>query len=254
MTTCSRPTCTRTASGPHGYCNPHAYATGAIQPRMPATLAQAIIRRHLDDGHTLQAIANATGLADSGLRKILAGDRGTVRASTIQALRDAMFDGVPVPAWRIARRLQALMAAGWEQRHIAAESGVTRETIRNITLGLYDSCYPKVAQPIFQFYAEHEADPVQPPSRLASQHGWLPPAAWDDIDDHDEMPAEFMGRHPVTPADRDALTAMHTRLGSWDLVAQQLGTTVGTLKGIARGSTMQVRGDVAARLHRRVAA
>ena len=109
---------------------------------------------------------------------------------------DILGDGALVPSRGTARRVQALVARGWSQEKIAARAGITSQRIRPILDGA-----PATAATVRAINALYEELWDQAPpegthrdkiaaSRArgrAARLGWVPPAAWDDID-HDEHP------------------------------------------------------------------
>lgn len=109
---------------------------------------------------------------------------------------DILGDGALVPSRGPARRVQALVARGWSQEKIAARAGITSQRMRPILDGV-----PATAATVRAVNALYEELWDQAPpegthrdkiaaSRArgrAARLGWVPPAAWDDID-HDEQP------------------------------------------------------------------
>jgi len=90
----------------------------------------------------------------------------------------------------LTRRLQALAAMGWSAREIADRSGVSIFRIREVRFGSADSMYRSTAEPLLTLYEDLQ-DRVggsESTRRLAQRNGWLPPAAWDNIDNPDEKP------------------------------------------------------------------
>lgn len=124
--------------------------------------------------------------------------------------------GVKVDATGTQRRLKALMALGWTQSDIAAELGITASRVGFIT-NKYPRVYRQTAQAVSELYdrwsmivpadtgprrrghnMRHEIA-----RRMAARKGWLPPLAWDDIDDPDEDPKSRPV--PIRPAGRQDL-------------------------------------------------
>lgn len=109
---------------------------------------------------------------------------------------DILGAGALVPSRGTARRVQALVARGWSQEKIAARAGITSQRIRPILDGA--AATAATVRAINALYEElwDQAPPESThrdkiaASRArgrAARMGWVPPAAWDDID-HDEHP------------------------------------------------------------------
>jgi hypothetical protein len=199
-----------------------------------------------------------TGITRSRLSMIRnAGPTGVVHRKT----RDAILRARGWTVIGIQRRLWALAAAGWGQHVIAAECGVCLKTINK--LRLHSS--PKfirhdVAEAIAVGYERLSALPAptgRGPSNVrtrAVRNGWLPPLAWDNIDDADEQPD--LG----TPAKRgpgrpDVTTAMIEN-AEWLADFDETLTTVLTRLDVNREQFYQAcrragRTDLFARLSRR---
>lgn len=97
------------------------------------------------------------------------------------------------------RRVQALVALGWTYGEIGARLGWTRHVVRNLIAS--DPTYVLRSTHIRICRAYERMCMTIPPEqtnrargyrartrRMAAARGWLPPLAWDDIDDIDETP------------------------------------------------------------------
>lgn len=102
------------------------------------------------------------------------------------------------PAAGTRRRLQALVYGGWSVRQLAARLGRTQPNLR-LTLHRSQRVRPDVAAAARVLYDElwDQAPPqrdrferrsVTMARRYARERGWVPPLAWDDIDDPDSVP------------------------------------------------------------------
>lgn len=181
---CRRPECTKTAhTGGKGYCNAHAYGLGVWTPFVDAAPTRRALQRKRDAGYSVRAIADATGVAYSTVHAILTGANTRIRQRTVDKI--AQFDGLPAkePTWPSARRLQSLLAAGWTLTELAGESGLALSAVHTVLHEHHPTVYQSTAATIRRVYAAHETDPVRPPHRLAVEHEWMPPMAWNDIDD-----------------------------------------------------------------------
>jgi len=105
-----------------------------------------------------------------------------------------------VPAYRLVRRVRALQALGYSMGRVAAEAGLR-------TSSLYNPLYrgESVSRASFEAVAAAYERLCMTPApgryaarerRWAARKGWLPPLAWDDIDD-----AEAPGSAPPVAVD-----------------------------------------------------
>ena len=115
-----------------------------------------------------------------------------------------------VPAVGAQRRIQALMTLGWTSEDIATEAGYThRNQVLRILNGQKGKpctwLERKTHETIAELF-ERMAMQVPPMDRyrrrartMAERRGWLPPLAWDDIDDPAEQPrlGREKGRKPL---------------------------------------------------------
>ncbi|SDR77481.1 helix-turn-helix domain-containing protein [Corynebacterium timonense] len=197
MTTCIKPNCTRTAlrGARHRYCYIHAKHHGFTDPHVDAAPTINKVRHLTENGWTLAAIADETGLSTHTIRILRRGSNTKVRTSTaksIARINPARPTGNTerIPAWPYIRRLHALQAAGWSQQQIAAYIGAKQQTVsrtstRNPTL-ITRELANRINTTIWE--DQHDAPVIGPPTPTARKNGWAPPAAWDDIDDPDTHP------------------------------------------------------------------
>ena len=104
-----------------------------------------------------------------------------------------------VPITGTRRRLQALHAIGWSQAKLAVLLGRQVRSIQqwvhtpdmqvergthNRVLALYEQLWNQTPPRASQF----DRQPYSRSLNYAAAHGWLPPAAWDDIDTDPEPP------------------------------------------------------------------
>lgn len=166
------------------------------------------------------------------------------------------------PAAGTRRRLQALVYGGWSVRQLAARLGRTQQNLR-LTLHRSQRVRPDVAAAVRALYDElwDQAPPGRDrferaaatrARRYAREHGFAPPAAWDDdeIDDPAAVPAEGWERRDgvrrwgVLAEDAaDLLRAGEEP----EQVAERLGVTRGTLSTVlTRAAQKQARQSRAA--------
>ena len=97
-----------------------------------------------------------------------------------------------VPALGTVRRLQALQAIGYGYPRLARETGIPEKSLRNPTYrGSW--VYRATAEAVAVAYERLCMTPLDGPyarrsRNMAANKGWLPPLAWDAIDDPDERP------------------------------------------------------------------
>lgn len=101
---------------------------------------------------------------------------------------------VMVPVLGAQRRLRALSAIGWTSQNIADAAGLKLATVERIRAGVYRRIGFKLSDTIRAFYEANEMMPrvgqyAVRARRSAVRKGWLPPLAWDDIDDPEEKRA-----------------------------------------------------------------
>ncbi|MFD9624158.1 hypothetical protein ACFWB2_44345 [Streptomyces virginiae] len=157
----------------------------------------------------LQRIAERTGLALQLVRWHYRGQNysrktplRTCRWATANAVLTATFTSADAPlvkATGTTRRLQALIAAGFCLRWLAAETG---RDVRHIHRFVHRNehvsrRFAKQVAHLYEKYADVEPLAVGEPSRaiayakaVACKHGWAPVSAWDDdtIDDPAAIP------------------------------------------------------------------
>lgn len=113
-----------------------------------------------------------------------------------------------VPAIGSQRRIRALQAIGWRITDIADALGLASH--RGVCAPLWqlmnrDQVRRSTAERIAELYDRWCMTPGPAASRnrgLAERRGWLPPLAWDDIDDPNERPCTAASRprkHDVDP-------------------------------------------------------
>jgi hypothetical protein len=166
---------------------------------------------------TWAQIGDGANLAASTVYRIAGLDRPTeqIRANTaakILAVRPLETpDPALVPLYRVRRRLQALQALGWSLSEIGSRCGWNS---RNLLAIVRDNTWrPREAVSAATFAkidaAYHELSMALPPfnrstsnvRNRAARNGWLPPLAWDNIDDPAERPRRGHTRTAKTDID-----------------------------------------------------
>lgn len=102
-----------------------------------------------------------------------------------------------IPAWRAIRRLNALQALGWPLRRLESEIGVTfrslstirqQSTVTAATFEAICEAYERLSMSPPVADTVGELSGMARTRNAALRNGWLPPLAWNDIDDPDERP------------------------------------------------------------------
>ncbi|MCF8605133.1 hypothetical protein L5I01_17400 [Gordonia sp. HY442] len=145
----------------------------------------------------------------------------------------AARNGRIVPALGTTRRLQALVAIGYNQRDLMRQLDWAWEGNHlNLFHGRIDSVSARKARDVAGLFAELAMTPG-PSSRARNRGvklGWAPPLAWDDIDDPNETPE--LGGHDGM--DTQLKIAEFERLIRWgeipETAAQRLGWTWSTTR------------------------
>lgn len=216
------------------------------------------VRQHIRDlqaaGTGWRRVAELAGLNRSTLNKILYGGPGDrpparrIRAGTAQAIlrvRPSLAPHALTDATGTHRRLQALVAVGHSQVHLAERLGVTRPNFgammhrgqvtvqtREAVRELYDQLWNQPPP-------EHDQHTRQAATRarnLARARGWAPPLAWDDdlIDRPEASPAEGWQRgtrktHRAAELAEDA-TELLAQGSTREQAAERLGVKLTALE------------------------
>lgn len=193
-------------------------AFGRWEPYVDASQARRYIQMLRNVGIGVDQIAKLAGLSASHVRGLIyPSGRGKqpfqkVRRETADLILAVPADGSSraansrVDATGTRRRLQALVAVGWAQAWLAREldrspanlrRSMTSESVTTRTAQLVNDMYERLwdATPPRQTVAQRNANDAA--RAHATEHRWLPPLAWDDID---EDPAQ-----PGTSGDDDDL-------------------------------------------------
>lgn len=185
---CSRPNCSR-AQQNRGLCRKHApLAPSYFVPREPTV---RLIEARLAQGYSHNTLARASGVSQSAISRFLAtkGQRMS-RENFEKILATPRESAWHVSTWRISRRLQALLAAGWSIEELARETGVSVQRITRLHPKADGVVTRRIADPIIEFYEHASAMPCRMPNVRYQRRGYVPPLAWDDIDDPAAFPRE----------------------------------------------------------------
>lgn len=163
------------------------------------------LRKH---GMGLKRIAELAGVSNATLGKVLYGDPAHGRplrkrvarhvhdqVLAIQPTLENLQGGTLVDALGIRRRLQALVAIGYSQTHLAGRIGFVASNFCKLTLdpseGGRTAVTAATARKVTALYAALQNRPrvgcdqrtkisVSRARNIARARGWLPPAAWDE--------------------------------------------------------------------------
>jgi hypothetical protein len=243
---------------------------GTWQPHVDAEPVRVHIRHLQACGMGLRAIATAAGIDRKRLQAILSGrtERGTgpqekVRpdhAAAVLAVEPTLENLAPstlINPVGTRRRIQALVAMGWPQQHLAERLDMTpsnfgamirRDNVlvrRALAVrALYDQLWR--ANP-----AQHGATAagITRARKLAAANGWPPPAAWDDdtIDDPAATPhtgeAKPLNRDERAAVRREEIKHLSSFGLSEDEIASRLDMGLSTVRGVLQALRTGQRGD-----------
>lgn len=168
------------------------------------------IRALMSDGMGWKRIAEAAKVSPSSVHPILYGRGGydprpprkqiskTLEAKLLAVTPD-MAPGSTVDATGTARRLQALAVMGWSQHRLARMLNMEPASLNKITHRVRRRVLRSTAERVEEIF---EAGWNRPPEtstrfeqagvtrakREAAEKGWVPAAAWDDIENPAERP------------------------------------------------------------------
>ncbi|OLZ72531.1 hypothetical protein AVW11_03825 [Streptomyces amritsarensis] len=182
--------------------------TARIDPLVDAEPARRHIRALMAAGVSADRAAHHAGLKRCDVTDLLYSIKGRppsrrireTKAQKILAVEARNVVTGRVNATGTRRRIQALMAMGWPQVHLAAQIPCHDRYVSEI-VRCQDGVLSRTAHRVATAYDRlWNQDPVQhgvPADRanyvrrLAARRGWPPPAAWDDdvIDDPQASPA-----------------------------------------------------------------
>jgi transcriptional regulator with XRE-family HTH domain len=197
------------------------------------------LRKLLAADDNVKQLAARLGFSHGSLKKILAGKTRSIRrdrVETILAARPAAAGGTVIEAIGTSRRVQALIAAGHALKVIAADSGLSCDTLAELISGRHMRVRRETAEAIDATYRRlsgTQGASARSRSR-AAREGWPTPEQWDgEIDRPDADPNRWLlsecARVPAEALVEDA-EWLHDEHGlSWEAAAAQVGVLVNTL-------------------------
>lgn len=163
-------------------------------------------RRHLtamSEFYTKSAMGSLAAMNSSAIYRIQSGLQPQVTREVearILAIKPGEdVGGQWVPAIYAARRIQALTALGYSVHWQAVQLGYQKQNMIGLIRGEKPFITSTVDQRIREHYERHSMTPPSAASRferasitkaknMAATHGWVPPLAWNNIDDPNEVP------------------------------------------------------------------
>jgi lambda repressor-like predicted transcriptional regulator len=165
-----------------------AIAAGTWLPRASTDAVRAHVAMLRESGMSLNAIGRAAGISPKTIqelpeRKYLHGPTaGAVLA--VRPERELPARNMR-PAIGSARRVQALGAIGWSFTEQGRQVGMHTQQVWEIAWAKSHLVTVTTADRIHDLFERLSATPggSTRARNAAARHGWLPPLAWDDIDD-----------------------------------------------------------------------
>jgi hypothetical protein len=239
----TRPPSVRSAHAAYERRRLYLAGAGRWQPRTSAAPARAHIARLQQQHLSLRQIAAAAGVGGKVVTAIRDG-RAHVRPATAAAILAVTPAARPetglVPATGTARRLRALMLAGWRASDLAGELGYQAHALRRlVTSGQFTPAPTAAAVRDLYDRLWDKTGPSERTSRNGERRGWAPAMAWDD-DTIDDPAAQPQGiRPPRHGSYRSAAEVVEDaeELISWGLTPAQAAERL----GISRASLDQAR-------------
>lgn len=174
----------------------------------PTYLSRQDVRDHvatlIQSGMTLVDIATAADVTPSSLRETLRHQRDRMRATYARRILNVQPHVRPdsvaqISALGAQRRLRALARMGYNLKYIANNSGLSYVTLTNVRTGTHDTVAAHVHYRLANWYEQHHMTrgPSDKAAANAARQRWLPPLAWDDIDNDTADDAwTNVGRNP----------------------------------------------------------
>lgn len=168
-----------------------------VDPKDTRNHISKLMRR----GLSRHDIANTSGVSPSTLRRIMNREIKRIWAVTEESILavESTDDPGEVPAWRVRRRLEALMALGYSVSWVAAQIGVDYSGLHYISNEKFPVVRRRTWKPLFDLYEEigdrprvagdsRERASITRTLERARKEGFAPPIAWDDIDNPRAVP------------------------------------------------------------------
>ncbi|MFC8583493.1 hypothetical protein ACFUGD_02785 [Streptomyces sp. NPDC057217] len=214
----------------------------------PILIDAAPARAHLHAlkkaGMAYTDIARQNGIPRRTITSIAGGTYKRIRSATAAAILaiqpGAASDRASVPAFGVARRIQALMAAGHPFKAILAATGLHHSSVSSILNGHQDTVRAELAARVEEAYRRLASSRGTSARSLrrAERCGWRDPLWWEDmghIDDPDFDPATA-----ERELNRDELGALRRQeiehLSSYgyepEVIAERLELHISTVRAV----------------------
>lgn len=229
-------------------------------PLVDAEPVRQHVRALTEAGMGLKRVAAVSGVSHGALTRLIYGhprgdgtrrppSRRVTRATAEALLAVRMPDvtdlgaTVVVDSTGTRRRLEALTALGWSVQRLADEHGLDRQgmdralsgqPVQASTARAVRSMYQAVGDTRPTATTRGERVAITRSLRRAAEHGWLPPAAWDD----DALDNPYAPDPDLTPGDStlDLDEWLHLVRGGEDpqRAARRCGVTLSAVERAAR--------------------
>lgn len=218
-------------------------ARGIYRGYVDATPARERVQALMDRGFTASAIGRAAYVSHDTVTRVAHGTeqiwQATARA--LQGVSEArVIAATPgngyVPRLGATRRVRALQRIGWNMPQIAHAADVTPRTIRAIVDPAQGTTLVSRAthDAIDQAYRAlcMTPGPDQRTARMGERRGWVPPLAWDDVDDPVEQPNLDGEPRKLEVADIEWLVRYERH--TWETLAHRFGVKRNSVKSALR--------------------
>lgn len=193
------------------------------------------------DTRSRRAVSDATGLAENNLRVMHRGGPGKI---VLRSTRDSILGaGSRTPTYvGVQRRLRALAAMGYAMSRLAPMIGAHPDPLVRMMRRKDEPEYVRayIVDGVLRVYEQFSmkippAGPVATRQRtMAARRGWVPPLAWDDIDDRNEVPA---GRVPTDRSAVDEAVVLRLLDGDTTVPATRAEKIEAMRRWLARGNS-----------------
>lgn len=218
-------------------------ARGIYRGYVDATPARERVTALMGRGFTASAIGRAAFVSHDTVSRVAAGTEQLwqTTARALQNVTEAqVIAATPgngyVPRLGATRRVRALQRLGYTMPAIAQAAGVKVRTVHSVvdpsqgstliartTHDAIDTAYRQLCM---------TPGPDRRTARMGEKRGWVPPLAWDDIDDPIEQPNLDGADRGIKVADIEWLVRYERH--TWDTLADRFGVKRDSVKTALR--------------------